>query len=321
MVYATGGGLIACSAQDGTQGFARSGPYTSSLAAVEAPSYLTRTLATTSTGGLYGLNAGGGIAIPGTDRGIGTQRWSGPPRNEYRPTIEHTPTTNPVAVDGTIYTPVVGTNDLVAVNAANGSVHWRTTVVDDEVISASFGRPAVDDDAVYIANWPNRVSAYDRTDGTLLWQREREEQMQLSTSVTDAGVVVTTRSGVALLDTDDGEPIWERDLDGNATSGAPAVTTERVLVGDGLEEFHALDLETGEVEWSIPFEGETKPVVADGIVYAVERNASLVALDVDSGEERFRYEPPEVPLSPPIVGDERLFLVNRSRILALEGSR
>ena len=319
-VYATGGGLLACAAADGTRAFTHEGPYTSSLAAANASPYRTSTLAATSTGGLYGLNAGGGIEVPGSDRRIGAQRWSGPPRAEYRPTIDHAPTTNPVAADGTIYAPVVGTNDLAAVNANNGSVDWRVTVVDDEVISASFGRPAVDDDAVYLANWPNRVSAYDRVDGTQLWQRDRDEQMQLSTTVTDAGLVVTTRRGVALLDTDDGEPIWERDLDGNATEGAGAVTTDRVLVSDGLEEFHALDLETGEVDWSVPFVGETEPVVADGVVYAVERNASLVAFDVESGEERFRYEPSEVPLSPPIVGDGRLLVVNRSRLIALEES-
>lgn len=319
-VYAAGGGLLACSVDDGTQEFAHEGPYTSSLAAADASPYRTPTLAVTSTGGLYGLNAGGGIGIPGSDRRIGAQRWSGPPPTEYRATIEHAPTTDPVADDGMIYAPVVGTNDLVAVNATDGSVHWRVTVVDDEVISASFGRPTVDDAAVYVANWPHRVSAYDREDGTQLWQRERDEQMQLSATVTDAGILVTTRSGVALLDADDGEPIWERDLDGNATAGTAAATADRVLVSDGDEEFHALDLETGAVDWSVPFERETNPIVADGVVYAVERNASLVALDVDTGRERFRFEPAEVPLSPPIVGDGRLFVVNRSRILALEES-
>jgi len=319
-LYATGNGLLALSVDDGSRNFGYRGPYTSSLAVADASPYQTPTLAATSTGGIYGLNAGGGIEIPGFDRAIGSQRWSGPPNADYRPSIDHTPTVNPIADDGVVYGPVVGTNDIVAIEANEGSVRWRATVNDDEIISASFGRPTIHEGVLFIANWPYQVSAYDLTDGSTLWQRERDDQMQLCTPVTDAGVIVTSRNGVTLLSARNGEPIWERDLDGNATDGTAAVTDTSVFLSDGLETFYALDLETGETRWSTPFDQETKPVVADGSVYAVEQNASLVAFDVDTGTEQFRYDPPEVPLSPPIIGDGRLYLVNRNRVVALEES-
>ena len=319
-LYAAGNGLLALSVDDGRRKFGRQGPYTSSLAAADAAPYQTPTLAVTSTGGIYGLNASGGIEIPGLDRAIGSERWQGPPYAEYRPSLEHSPTVNPVAHNGRVYGPVVGTNDIVAIEANEGSVRWRVTVNDDEIISASFGRPTIHEGTLFVANWPAQVSAYDINDGSTLWQQERDEQMQLCTPVTDAGVVVTSRNGVALLSASDGEPIWERDLDGNATEGTAAVTDTSVFLSDGLETFYAIDIETGETRWSTPFKQETKPVVADGVVYAVEQNASLVAFDVEAGTELFRYEPPEVPLSPPIVGDGRLYLANRSRVVALEES-
>lgn len=316
-LYATGRGVVALRVEDGTEQFVRRGPYTSSLAAANAKPYRSPTLAVTSTGGTYGINATGGIGIPGIDRGIGSERWQGPPYGQYRPTVSHTPTTNPVVHDGMVYTPVVGTNDIVAMNASDGSVQWRVTVQEDEVISAEFGRPTIKDGTLFVANWPGQVSAYDIKDGTQRWNRDRDDQMQLCTPVTDAGVIVTSRNGVALLDNEDGEPLWERDLDGNATEGTAAVTDDRVLLSDGNDAFHALDLDTGESYWSREFVGESKPVVADETVYAVEEKRRLRAFDVDSGIERFSYEPEQVPLSPPIIGDDRLYVTNRRRVLAL----
>ncbi len=162
------------------------------------------------------------------------------------------------------------------------------------------------------------MTAYDREDGTVRWQRERDDQMQLCSVPTDEGVVVTSRNGVALLDLEDGETIWYRDLEGNAVEGTAAVADGTIYASDGRETFYALSLETGEELWSAPFERETEPVVADGMVYAVEMDRTLVGFDATTGEERVRFEPSQVPLSPPIVGDGTLYAVNRRRIIALE---
>lgn len=319
-LYAAGSGVVAVTVDDGTERFARRGPYTSSFAVAEAAPYRTPTLAVTSNGGVYGVNAGGGIEIPGTDRGIGSERWHGPPNATYRPTIAHTPTVNPIAHDGIVYAHVPETDDIAAMNASDGSVEWRVTVKKDARHGTSFGRPTISNGTLFVASWLSRVSAYDLADGTVRWQQDRPQSSQLSTPVTDTGVVVTSYTGVALLDTEDGEPLWERDLDGEAYGGSAAVTDDRIFLSDGDDQFHALDLETGESLWSRPFQSESRPVVADGMVYAVEQNATLRAFDVATGTEQFRYEPDQVPLSPPIVGDGRLYLTNRRRVLALEAT-
>lgn len=320
-LYAVGNGLVALEVDSGERRFGRRGSQTSSPAVARTPSYRTPTLAVTSTAGVSGLNAGGGIGVPGLDRGVGSRRWEGPGTGRYRPTIEHRPAVNPVAVGETVYAPVYGTNDIVALDVTDGSERWRVTHHEDDIASVSFGRPTVRDGTLFVANWPNQVTAYDRDDGTKRWQREREEQMQLSTPATDEGIVVTSRTGVALLDADTGDTVWKRDLEGNLTDGTAAVAEGRVFLSDGNGRFHARDLETGDSLWSVPFEGETTPVVADGMVYAVERNEVLLGLDAEAGTVRFRYEPPAVPLSPPIVGDDTLYAVNRGRIVALEAPR
>ncbi|THE65817.1 pyrrolo-quinoline quinone [Salinadaptatus halalkaliphilus] len=323
-LYAAGDGLVALEAETGEGLFGVRGPYTSSLAQVAADAYRTETLAATATSGIYGLNAGGGLEVPFLETRVGAHRWTGPghhPRGPSigpHPSIDPRPSVDPVATDGTVYAPVHGTNDLVAVDANDGSAHWRITHHEDDPVSVSFARPAIRDGLLFVANWPYQVTAYDRTDGALEWRRELEDQMQLSTVATEAGVVVTSRNGVTLLDRATGDTVWRRDLEGNATDGTAAVADGTIFLSDGRETFYALDLESGEQRWSAPFERETTPVVADGVVYAVEHGARLVGFDADTGEERFRYEPPEVPLSPPIVGDGVLYAVNRERIVALE---
>ena len=325
-LYAVGHGLLALEVDGGERRFAQPGPYTSSPAATTASSYRTPTLAVTATGGVHGLNAGGGFEVPGLERGFGSHRWSGPGSGQYSPTIEHHPTANPVAVDGTVYAPVPGTDRIVALDADSGAVAWEVAVRNPDFASASFSRPSIGDGTLFVANWPSQVSAYDRDGGTELWQRKTEfdddiDRKRLCSIPTADGVVVASRGRATLLEADTGEPIWERDLEGNAIEGTAAVAEGTIFLSDGRERFHALDLETGESLWSVPFASETTPVVADGTVYAVERNAVLVALDADTGTERFRYEPPEVPLSPPIVGDGRLYAVARGRAIALEEAR
>jgi outer membrane protein assembly factor BamB len=112
--------------------------------------------------------------------------------------------------------------------------------------------------------------------------------------------------------------VWRYSTNGNAVDSTPAVAAETIFVADEQESLQAIDLETGQQRWAAPFDGPTTPVVADGTVYAVKAGYSLVALDAQSGETLFEYQPSQVPLSTPIVGDGVLYVANRERILALE---
>ncbi|WP_434531741.1 PQQ-binding-like beta-propeller repeat protein (plasmid) [Haloarcula sp. NS06] len=142
--------------------------------------------------------------------------------------------------------------------------------------------------------------------------------MVLPPVATDEGVVIPTRETVQLHARSDGSLLWKRNLDGNAVDSTPAVANGMIFVADERESLHALSLATGETQWTAPFNGKTTPVVADDRVYAVDSLWALEAFDIATGAKQFEYQPSEVPLSPPIVGDGILYLANRRRILALE---
>lgn len=319
-VYAAGDGLLALDSETGAREFASRGPSRSTPARAPASVYTTDTLATTAPSGIFGLNAGGGVEIPLLGLTLGSKRWDGP-QSAGGGFLGPADPATPVTADGTIYSALPGTNSIVALGPNDGRVQWRRTHHEDDAVSAAFNRPAVKDGLVFVTNWPHQATAYQAGSGERRWQRELDEQMILAPVATDEGVVVPSRSGVQLLDTADGTTLWKRDLDGNATESVPAVADGTIFVADELESLHAVDLATGEPKWSVPFQGPTAPVVADGCVYAVRSQFELVAIDATTGEKRFTYEPTQIPLSTPIVGDGVLYAANRERILALAEAR
>lgn len=316
-LYVGGNGLLALDTETGKRRFSFQGPYHSSPAITPASIYQTKTLGITGSAGIHGLNASGGREIPLTAVRVGGERWTGP-RSPAPGFFGPAESPTPVTANGTIYTPVPGTNSVVALDPNTGTVQWRRTHHKDEAASGTYNRPAVDDGIVFVTAWPHQATAYRAATGETHWHRELEEQMVLPPVATDEGVVIPTRESVQLRDRSDGSLLWKRTLDGNATDSTPAVANGTIFVADERESLHALSLDTGETRWTAPFDGKTTPVVADGRVYAVDSLWALEGFDTTTGEMQFEYHPPEVPLSPPIVGDGILVLANRSRILALE---
>jgi outer membrane protein assembly factor BamB len=315
-LYATGGGMLALDVETGARRFGFPGPYRSTPAVARTDVYRTPTLATTATAGLFGVNASGGIELPFTDRNLGGERWHGPGAGGSSNFGRLTPVPA-VTASGRVFTPVAGTNDLVAVDPANGEVVWERTVIEDDAVSAQSRRPAVRDGTVHVTSWPYRAAAYDAATGDRQWRRDLDDQLVLPPVATPLGVVVPSRQYAWLLDSEDGTTLWRRDLDGNATESTPAVADGRVFLTDEQGSLYALDLATGETEWTAPLDGVAAPVVADGVVYAVRSGVELLAFDAATGDRRFRFTPSQVPLSPPAVGDGRVYLSNRQRVVAL----
>lgn len=317
-LYVGGNGLLALDSETGQRRFSVQGPYQSSPTVAPASIYQTETLGITDPSGIYGLNAGGGREIPLTNRTVGGERWSGP-RSPAPGFFGPAESTTPVTANGTIYTGIPGTNSLVALKPTTGEVLWRRPHHKDEAVSGSYSRPAVYDGVVFVTAWPKQATAYDAETGGQQWHQELDERTSLVMPpvATDEGVVIQTRGSVQLRDRTDGSLLWKRNLEGNVTDSTPAVAKGTIFVADEQESLHALSLVTGETQWTAPFGGETTPVVADDRVYAVESLWALKAFDVATGELQFEYQPSEVPLSTPIVGDGMLYLANRGQVLAL----
>ena len=196
------------------------------------------------------------------------------------------------------------TPDLVALDAETGDVRWRTDlpavgeqpgpgVWTDERIDV-----AVTPDAAYVTANPNRVAAYDATDGTQTWSRNLTSDANWS------------------------EP---------QAMYAPAVADDRVfLTSHGSEDeqvstVHALDAATGEREWRFETSAflDTGPSVGNRTVYVHGRwgGAELAgddsggvayALNASDGAERWGYGYGTIrDRVPPVVADGMVFFSSR----------
>lgn len=153
---------------------------------------------------------------------------------------------------------------LSSANVSGLAVAWRN---DD--IGAVTGTPVVIGGIVYFADWHGAAWAVCAYDGSVRW----------TTQVTDAPI-----------------------------SASVAVTDTRVIVADLGGALHALDRETGTVEWSVKLSaqggslfaspvvigdrvivGMTVPALAGDDMGSAVFRASMVALDVATGDEAWRF--------------------------------
>ena len=313
-LYAVGRAIVALEAETGEVRFVHEGPYRSSPARADASIYRTDTLAVSSPAGVAGLNAGGGIGLGPFGR-IGVDRWHGPGEQPGRSPLGPPDSPPPVAVDDAIYAAVPGTNDLVALEANDGTERWRVS----HGAGTGLYRPAVRDGTVYAVGYARELGAYDAETGENRWLEAVDDLTPHPPAVSEDAVVVAGRHSVTCVEADDGSVRWSYDHDGNAhQDAAAAVADGRVFAVDGVGSLHAIDLETGEADWTAPFGGVASPVVADGVVYLTRGSIRPVsAFDAETGEKRWEYVAQPFT-SQPIVGDGRLYLVSNRRVIALE---
>ncbi|MEZ4519401.1 MAG: alpha-amylase family glycosyl hydrolase, partial [Chloroflexota bacterium] len=182
---------------------------------------------------------------------------------------------------------------VYALDKATGAERW-TFETGDQVISS----PALADGTLYIGGTDGMLYALDAGSGDLRWQTP--VGIVVSSPAVDNGTVYTAAISIDMeageangkliaADAATGSILWEYSLDGPIIS-SPAVDNGVVYVG-GPEETVALDAATGELVWQSPTgPTESSPTVANGLVYIGIDDGYVVALDVATGVERWRFE-------------------------------
>ena len=136
----------------------------------------------------------------------------------------------PVVVDGVAYFLDRDHRDeaLFALDASNGKLRWRQTVVDADLGFAT--RPTVTDGVVYVGSTDGRVSAWAASNGNPLWKYDTGGIGISSAVVVDGKIYFGSgkyRRSLFALDAASGELLWhhtpERELEGSPfLSACPA---------------------------------------------------------------------------------------------------
>ena len=166
-----------------------------------------------------------------------------------------------VAADGMVF---VGTiqGKVLALEDSRSSVslRWAFPANGEDSIGGVYNTPVVGPDLVYVAALDGTLYALDKRSGDLGWS-----------------VVVGETSEPASL------------------VGGPVLSPDNtiVLVGSEDGKLYAYDAKSGALRRGYPFEGDggkiwSTPVVKDGVVYFGSHDQNIYAVDLRSGEEKWR---------------------------------
>lgn len=161
---------------------------------------------------------------------------------------------------------------LYALNAETGELKWKYKT--EGVIHTS---PALYNGKVYFGSWDTYMYALDAASGKEIWKFKTGDKLGMS-----------------------------------GIQSSPAIEEGKVYFGarDGF--FYALNAETGDVQWQYNAEGSwilSTAGIKDGVLYVGTSDSHLLlALDAQSGEERFRLKANGyIFSSPAIVGNTAFF--------------
>ena len=201
---------------------------------------------------------------------------------------------SPAARDGLVVIPFAS-GEVVGAVTRTGRRAWTSYVSGGRRgtvrgrLSDITGDPVIAGDTIFVANQSGQFAALDRRDGARVWSVS-EGSFGPALPVGNSVFFVTDQGEIKRLRAGDGAEVWsvalpefenaER-LRGAYLHSGPVLVGGRLLVAssDGL--IRSFDPDTGEALGTVSIGGDgaaAQPAVANGRVYVVTRNGTLVAL-------------------------------------------
>ncbi len=209
-------------------------------------------------------------------------------------------------------TPVVNQGILVAIDgngaatalqASSGSRAWSVDLMPDgEDVGIIYGGGLASDGGRVFVNTPfGEAVALDLASGNLLWTADLPEPTRGAPTAAGGRVyIISANNVIYALEQETGAIVWSFDgipeRSGLLANSSPSVSGNRVVVPFTSGEILTFDAETGEGIWSAQLAGQSRftavsgfsdvaarPVISDGVVYAISVSGNLIATRLDDG--------------------------------------
>lgn len=183
---------------------------------------------------------------------------------------------------------------LYALNTADGSLIWRTTVA-GEVLS----RPVVSEGMVLVNTSNGMLQSLDQLTGTVNWAVNLEMpalslRVASSPVIAHGAAIVGTNTGrVSAVLLNQGQLIWQQRIaqPGGATEisrlgdiGVTPVIADDIAYAVAYNgNLAAIDLRSGQVMWRREFGSITNFIIEANIIYFVDQDDRILALDRNGG--------------------------------------
>jgi outer membrane protein assembly factor BamB len=178
-------------------------------------------------------------------------------------------------------------------------------------------RPAIRDDLVVAGSADGRVCAFPLSGGSISWERPLDAPVDDLVALSD-GFLVASRHSVMLLSASDGAVIGAVELPAPVGT-LMNVTRSTLYVGTAIG-IAAIDLEEFVLKWSTDQAGSWLIgwlSIAEGVVYAVEEDGALIAVEASDGNEVFGVSLPGHGVAGPLIRDNRVIVATIDGWVAL----
>ncbi|MFE2412088.1 PQQ-binding-like beta-propeller repeat protein [Kitasatospora sp. NPDC059408] len=185
---------------------------------------------------------------------------------------------HPVERGGVLY--VTAGTRVYALDAASGAERWRF-----EAPVVLFTPPALDADAVYVADYLGTVYALDAATGRDRWRGATGGRQGAEPVVVGEGMVLVGSGEVLYaFEAATGRERWRYTARGEIV-GSPAVADGLVHLGSRDHSLHTVDLASGQLRWELGTKGELtgSPVAVGGRVFVGSKDRCVYALDAFYG--------------------------------------
>ncbi|MCB9419648.1 MAG: PQQ-binding-like beta-propeller repeat protein [Ardenticatenaceae bacterium] len=221
----------------------------------------------------------------------------------------------PAIEDGILYVPTtwVGTgtpNDyegqaaLFALDADSGDILWEATtenyilrrpiVADNLVITGGTDLADEENESSSDYNSPNRIYAFDKTSGDIVWVHESDDGLIRWLIASDEVVAFAGRSEIIqALNLADGEPVWN--FGPSYWMQFPVLADGVFYLGTGDERFHALDAASGNLLWETSIDLDSlnqigQPLVFGGTIWLNAVTGDIYGLRMADGQQEAHLE-------------------------------
>jgi outer membrane protein assembly factor BamB len=210
-------------------------------------------------------------------------------------------TSTPVIANGLVIAGFDG-GRLTALELKTGKLIWEAKVAIPrgrsqlERMVDIDSQPLILGDSIYVTTFQANVSALSLDSGQVLWQRDISSHSELSA---DAEYLYVTDylGNIWALDRFSGGSIWKQEKLMHRKVTGPAILGDKVIVGDLEGYLHWLDKETGDFAARIEVEEDpilTKPIVANGMLFAYSSGGKLAAYTYKNNEVTGRPNKPVI---------------------------
>jgi outer membrane protein assembly factor BamB len=228
-----------------------------------------------------------------------------------------------MATDGTLVFAIFATGDIVGLDFAGNLIWSRNLGVPQNHYGHSSSLALYRDLLIvqYDHDAGARLLALNTATGQTAWETERQVMTAWSSPIVvytgrRPEIVLNANPYVASYDPDSGRELWQVECMYGEVGPSPAYADGLVYAVNQFAQLVAIDVDTAEIVWQAfdDLPDASSPLAVEGCIYVPTSYGYVSCLDAKTGEIYWTHDYGEGSYSSPVYADGRIYLIDRTGV-------